>query len=139
MLAKEHRKDFLLGGHAIFTVSNPVGEYYTYRINAVEGNNKRVRYFVALLTGPDNTSDYTYLGALNSLDGSVVLTKASKYKADSKPYRVINWLVGLIWEGKDLPSGYSIAHIGRCAACGRPLTTPDSLESGFGPICREKI
>lgn len=139
MLALEHRKDFILGGHSIFTVTNPTGEYYTYRVNAVEGKDKRVRYFVGLLTGPDNTSDYTYLGALNIYEGIVVLTNASKYTKESKPYRVVNWLVELIWAGKELPSGYTMRHIGRCAACGRPLTTPESLVSGFGPICREKI
>lgn len=139
MLALENRKDFILGGSAVFTVTNPVGEYYTYRVNAIEGDDKRVRYFVGLLTGPDNTSDYTYLGVLNIYDGVVVLTNASKYSKESKPYRVINWLVGLIWADRDLPAGYSMKHIGRCAACGRPLTTPESLESGFGPVCREKI
>ena len=27
---------------------------------------------------------------------------------------------------------------GTCAVCNRPLTEPESIKTGIGPICREK-
>lgn len=138
MLAVEFRKDFVLGGQAIFTVNNPVGEYYTYRVERVERDNQSPIYFVSVLTGQDNVSDYTYVGVLDTNEGKVVLTRASRYNAETRLYRVINWAIGLIWSDRDLPAGYEIRHMGKCAACGRPLTTPASLECGFGPVCRAK-
>lgn len=138
MLAVEFRKDFIVGGQAIFTVSNPVGEYYTYRVERVERENQSPIYFVSVLTGQDNVSDYTYVGVLDTNEGKVVLTRASRYTAETRLYRVINWAIGLIWSDRELPAGYEIRHMGKCAACGRPLTTPASLECGFGPICRAK-
>lgn len=129
-------KDFLTAGHAIFTVSSPSGEHYTYRVNAPKDfNDAYPTYFVALLTGSDNTRDYTYLGLLSG-KGEVRTTTKSKFAKDSKPVKVVQWAVGLVWDGKDLPDGYKLQHIGRCGACGRPLTDPVSIETGLGPICR---
>lgn len=132
--------EFLTAGHAIFTVTNPSGEYYTYRVSApADQNELKPIWFVSLLTGPNNLRDYTYLGLLrhdfNDNTKLVVHTTAkSKYTPDSKPFKVIQWAVKKIQEGT-LPEGYDIKHIGRCGVCGRELTTPESIDSGIGPIC----
>src|SRR4030042_1754510 len=102
--------DFFEGGKAIFTVSNPTGEYYTYRISHKRG----MPFFVSLLTGSDNTSDYTYLGVYVPQTFSVVLTDKSKYTEDTKPVRVIRWAIRRVVDGGGIPSGYSIQHEGRC-------------------------
>jgi hypothetical protein len=34
-----------------------------------------------------------------------------------------------------LPSGWEFRHEGRCGRCGRTLTVPESIDSGFGPEC----
>ena len=46
---------FFEGGKAIFTVSNPKGEHYTFQIK----HKKNTPFFVSLLTGPDNISNFT--------------------------------------------------------------------------------
>lgn len=128
-------KDFLTAGNAILTVSNPAGEYYTYRVTAPDDQNElHPIWFVGLLTGPQNTKDYSYLGLLRD-GGKVHTTAKSKFQPDTKPVKVAQWAFGLIWEGKEIPAGYKIEHVGRCGRCGRPLTTPASIESGIGPIC----
>lgn len=33
------------------------------------------------------------------------------------------------------PTGLEVWHAGRCAKCRRPLTHPDSIARGLGPIC----
>jgi hypothetical protein len=136
-------KDFLLAGNATFTVSNPQGEHYTFKVNRPKheldrsqmGIQRPAPYFIRVLTGPDNENSYTYLGMVKE-DG-VHLTKASKYTKDSKPYRVADWAVRGILAGGDLPDGYNIDHAGTCGRCGRKLTTPESIATGLGPVCRE--
>lgn len=129
-------KDFVLAGNATFTVSNGRGEHYTY--NVVKSKDKRV-HFIRLLTGPDNTSSYTYVGMHNKYDDHVRLTAKSKYTAESKPVMVFNFAMDVINGINVLPTGYNIDHSGSCGMCGRKLTTPESIKAGLGPICRGKI
>ena len=131
--------DFLTGGHAIFTVSNPTGEYYTYRVTTPKDFNETSPiWFVSLLTGPNNLRDYTYLGIMRKGRETgkllVTTTAKSKYDKDSKPVKVIKWAVAKV-EEQQIPEGYDVKHIGRCGRCGRELTTPESIDSGIGPIC----
>jgi hypothetical protein len=126
---------FFQGGHAIFTVNNSKGEHYTYRIGHSKENQPLC---VGLLTGPDNETSYTYMGIFNPKTSCVVLTYASKYKEDSTPVKVVRWAITQVTKGNPLPTGYSIQHAGKCCCCGRTLTTPESVESGIGPICANK-
>ncbi len=129
-------KEFVMGGKAIFTVKNPVGEWYTFRVSRKEASASYPEaWFVSLLTGPDNTASYTYLGMLSPTTGEVRLTARSLYRDDTKPVMVVRWLLKLLWSGKPLPDGYECYHEGRCGRCGRVLTVPESIESGFGPEC----
>jgi len=135
-------REFFTGGHAVFTISNPRGEHYTYRIQKVNNTGfNRIygpSYFVHLLTGPDNTSSFTYLGAYRPDAGKLRLTKGSRLPADSKPVRVFDWGVSRVVWGGMLPVGYIIQHEGRCCRCGRRLTVPESIESGIGPECAKR-
>lgn len=139
--------DFIKAGKAIFTVDNGKGTHYTYKVTRKEDKDK-VFYFVNLLTGSDNTSNYTYLGMLVKtsvhIKGSahfiqqVKLTRASKFNNDSKPVKVLDWALKVVEGLTELPDGYSILHDGRCGRCGRLLTDPDSIKLGLGPICRDQ-
>lgn len=129
-------KDFILAGRAVFTVVNPKGERYTFKVSKKENEDGRKPvYFVALLTGPNNEADYTYLGMLSPAVGTVILTKASKFKTDSTPVKVAQYFVALIWRGQAIPDGYGVHHEGHCGRCGRALTVPSSILTGLGPDC----
>ena len=136
-------KDFILAGRAIFTVANPKGERYTFKVtkkDPQEGSRYTTpTYFVALLTGSDNENDYTYMGILNAGAGTVRLTAKSAYKEDSTPVRVAQWVIGLTWRGQEIPAGYFLQHEGKCGRCGRTLTVPSSLVTGLGPECAGKM
>src|SRR5208337_3354054 len=55
---------FALAGNARITLSSErTGVRYTYRIQCVKDSD--TRFFVSLLTGPDNGSDYAYIGMLS--------------------------------------------------------------------------
>jgi hypothetical protein len=128
-------KRFFVGGRSIFTIDNGKGTHYTFRIGRKDETQP---YFVGLLTGPNNERDYTYLGIYNPDNHGVRLTQKSKYTEDSLPVKVIRWGIRQVVDSKPLPEGYRIQHEGSCCVCGRPLTDPESIELGIGPICREK-
>jgi len=122
---------FFEGGKALFTVSNNKGNHYTFKIR----KKKDSPYFVSLLTGPDNTSSYTYLGIFNPHHKSLFLTYASKMSLDSMPVKVFNWAINTVYEHKAIPEGYGIQHEGKCCRCGRTLTDNVSINRGIGPEC----
>lgn len=146
-------KEFVLAGKAIFTLEIPhewaaehdTSAHYTYKVVLKEGSDgsdgKPKRddvYFVNLLSGPDNTSDYSYVGVLNVASGNVVLTRASKITAECMSYRLLNRVLLNLWEGTEqriLDAGFDVHHEGRCGRCGRKLTVPESVKTGLGPEC----
>lgn len=130
-------KQFFTGGRAIFTVQNDKDEHYTFKISQPKGENKP--YFASLLTGPDNTSSYTYIGIFNPITGTVFLTRNSRYTEETKAVRIIRWAIKKVWNNETLPPGYDIRHEGKCGCCGRKLTTPESLDRGIGPECWSRI
>lgn len=127
---------FFIGGNATFTVSNPTGDRYTFRIGR---KTEEQPFFVSLLTGSDNENNYTYLGLYNHKSHWVALTPKSKFKEDSLPVKVVRWAIKKITSHSTPPFGYSIIHSGKCCVCGRTLTTPQSIEQGIGPECIKKL
>lgn len=126
---------FFSGGKAKFTVSNPKGDRYTYRIGHSKENQP---LFVSLMTGPDNENSFTYLGIYNPTTNEVKLTYASKFTADTLPVKVVSWAVKAVAANK-IPEGYAIQHSGTCCRCGRTLTTPESITLGIGPECIKHV
>jgi hypothetical protein len=129
-------RSWITAGKAIFTIASPKGAHYTYRVlHHEETGHYPETYFVSLLTGPSNEDDYTYLGILKPGTGEVVLTLKSRYTAETVPVRVLRWALGRVWKDQPLPEGYRLHHEGRCGRCGRVLTVPQSIDSGYGPEC----
>jgi hypothetical protein len=134
-------KEFILAGDAIFTVSNGRDEHYTYKVHTQPDRDRLSEQisFVYLLAGPDNQRNYIYLGIIMRGTFNLRLTNASKLGRDAKPVRVLQWALKKIWLNQSLPEGYSINHAGKCGRCGRLLTTPESIKSGIGPVCEERM
>lgn len=137
-----NHEEFLLAGNAHFTVKNEdTKNRYTFRVklskprktNLNNGYNKIKYYFVSVLTGSDNTKNYTYLGMLKITQDEKIfyLTKCSNTK-NTTAVKVFQWLLKNI---NNLPKNVSFYHEGYCARCGRLLTVPESIKSGFGPEC----
>ena len=148
--------DFVKAGKAIFTIEPAqvyidanakreveVKPHYTFKVQHKDASDEWPEaWFVNLLSGPDNGSDYTYLGKLVPATGEVRLTAGSRYAEDSQPVQIIRRVLARIWAG-DLgrveAAGWRVHHEGRCGRCGKRLTVPASIESGFGPECAGKI
>lgn len=130
-------KNFFTGGNATFTVENNKGEHYTFKIRRPK--NGPVYYFVSLLRGPNNESDYSYLGVLNPLNGEVRLTPKSRMTDYSKPVLVVRWALKHVFGDGLIPTDYNIHHEGKCGCCGRMLTVPESIRNGIGPECIKRF
>lgn len=124
---------FLLSGNAIATVANvKSGNRFTYRVRQCK--NDAALAFVQVLSGPDNTSDYAYLGTIRA--GQYAHGTKSRISDDAPSAKAFAWL----WEHKTaLPACVEVYHEGRCGRCGRVLTVPESVMSGYGPECINKI
>ena len=132
-------RDFILAGDATFTVETPAGDHRTYRVQHQERSDRWAAcWFVKLLTGPDNTSDYSYLGKLDEFTGQMRLTAKSKLGADAFAVKLLNRVLARIWaDDHDAYQrhGFKVHHEGKCCRCGRRLTVPASVETGIGPEC----
>ena len=125
---------FILAGKAIFTLkSKATGTRYTYRVSRAK--DKQDLFFVSVLSGPDNTSDYNYIGVISNR--VFRLTQKSSMNRTSKPIIAIDFAVRHLAAG-NLPEQLEIWHEGRCGLCGRKLTVPESIERGIGPECASK-
>jgi hypothetical protein len=141
---------FMLAGDATITFQNAKSKtHLTYRVQVSElteaeiAQGKKPIYFVKLLTGSDNEKDYTYIGIIapdryknNAL--AFRTTGKSKLTMDSEPCMVMARAFEFFASGK-MPIGLEVWHEGRCGRCGRKLTTPESVERGFGPDCIEMM
>lgn len=132
-------RDFVLAGNATVTLESlKTGAHLTYRIGQAKdrnGNPTR-RWFVSVLSGPDNENSYSYIGLLDQRDGDICfrLTAKSKAGEDAPSVRGFKFFWAAIYANK-MPCQMIVRHEGKCGRCGRKLTVPDSLDRGIGPEC----
>lgn len=134
-------KDFILAGNAIFTV---VGAHsrFTFKVNAKESINPRdpePTYFASVLTGGNNETAYTYMAIVDKQTGVLRFTRGSKIQPNAPAAVALAWTLKRLWAGHGLPAPAAVYHEGRCGRCGRPLTVPESIVTGFGPDCAERM
>ena len=121
---------FIKAGKAIFTVKNPqTGNHFTFRSKKLENQDV---WFISVLTGPNNNEHYTYMGTL--FGDTFRSTKNSKIGNDAPSFKAFSWIWAHLVRNT-LPRPVELYHESRCGRCGRRLTTPDSIETGFGPEC----
>lgn len=144
LLIPQLMRAFVFAGNARFTIrSKDTGTRYTYRVNKGKNPGKPV-FFCSLLTGPDNSSSYTYFGqffgtveqGLKYVHGKPAQGRPSRSAESVKAFA---YVIGNLIDRERLPDGVEFWHEGSCGRCGRPLTVPESVESGFGPECRGKV
>lgn len=133
-LSKDRIKAFALAGKATISLqSGLTGMHYTYKIT--KHKDKNDLYFINLLHGPDNEDDYQYIGCYYADTEYFNPCKTWKERA------VFSWppslrAIKFFFEHiNDIPDKLFVYHEGRCGKCGRKLTTPESIERGFGPEC----
>ena len=136
-LKPEDQLNFILGGHALFTIKNTITDgRFTYKVEAPHGVKPEESnvLFVKVLTGPENTRDYRYIGYIKN---SLFIHGGLKAKVGKDAQSVIAFdfiFNRLLTKGFNKPN-LEVWHEGKCARCGRTLTVPESIENGIGPEC----
>lgn len=135
-LVLDHTQFDVTKHDGMVTIQNPAtGNHRTFRIRTQDTDAKFApgRRIVSLLIGPDRSSHGDWKGFAWADDFGVhtwMRLKGSEFET----------------YGRMLESPSKFASKGAkymaeiaCRKCGKPLTRPDSIASGLGPICREQI
>lgn len=119
-------------GKVIFTFLNKETENHrTFKICKSDFADGKI--VVSLLTGGDNTFNYTSFGFLDPITYRVSIWKKFQNVENYPKYgRIIERMFTDL-----LPEKLVVSHSGKCFKCGRTLTTPESIESGIGPVCAD--
>lgn len=126
---------FMFGGNATFTIrSEETSTRYTYKIRQ---QNEGAPFFVSMLRGSNNDRDYQYIGYIFAEDRGT-LKAGAKGMPSAPSFKALSWTLAQLAAHARIPDKLSIFHDGRCCACGRKLTTPESVISGIGPECAKK-
>lgn len=129
---------FMFAGSARFTlVSRRTGFRFTYRVKVKleEAETADPTYFVSLLRGSDNESDYAYMGVLRN-SGQFNFTSNSRVQRTAQSSQALLWFLDKLRQRRNvLGDLVEFWHEGRCGRCGRGLTVPESIAQGLGPEC----
>lgn len=142
-LASAHAaRQFAMAGKATLTLkSKATGTHFTFKVRAPElkeGEKDNGFRFVSAMVGPDNENSFKYFGYVKA--GGLFCFGGAKAKVDYNAPSV----KAFMWAWQKLqqdvmPESLEVWHAGSCGRCGRKLTHPSSLATGFGPECVEKV
>jgi hypothetical protein len=147
-LTTEAARIFVLAGKAIFTIRDSRKNEairFTYKISKKDGSesfNGKDIYFVSVRTGAGER-DYTYLGYMQ--DNGKTWKADKKFRIGQKAASRLYFmsLRRVLFDNNplfpELPEGVEIWHEAYCGRCGRQLTVPESIATGIGPDCAEKM
>ena len=131
--------------NGFLTVTNESsGGHRTFRVRTQKEDSKFASGMrvVALLIGPDNTSDYQGFGFVLD-NGWISLWKRNRtpqYEGLAKAVRLAS---KALENGKDTfqtpKATYSVKLSKRCRICNKTLTSPKSIEMGIGPKCAIRV
>ncbi len=136
-LGHEDALRFILAGHSIFTVQNlDTGNRFTYRLSrlgAEDSYSRQEVHFCQVLTGQDNGNDYSFFGTLFN-QRKYIHSKKARISQDAPSVKAFLWVLKKLMRN-ELPEQIKIFHEGYCGRCGTLLTVPDSIVTGYGPVC----
>lgn len=133
----EDALSFMLAGNATVTLrSVRTDKRFTYKVkqakDKVTGKPVDNLWFVALMNGPDNETNFQYLGTIRGL--TYALGRKSKISAQAVSHTAFDWF----WKNmmhSDCFKLVELWHEGRCGRCNIKLTVPESIKRGLGPEC----
>lgn len=120
--------EFIFGGNSTFTCKNPKsGNRFTFKVKKHKVNDI---YFVNLLT---NSAQYSFIGTIYK-NTNYKHSLKSKVSVGAPSVKTFDYIINHL-RSNNLPEFIEIWHSGSCGRCGRKLTVPASIDSGFGPEC----
>ena len=134
-----HAIDFILAGNSTFTLKSvKSGNWFTYKAEVKEMFGEK-KVIIRLLSGSDNVHAYTYLCTIKMVSGiPQIFRENSKISATAMSFMAFDMVFYKLLL-KQWIEGLEIWHEGRCGRCGRKLTVPESIETGYGPECAGRV
>ena len=130
---------YVLGGRGKITIESiKTGAHFTYRFRIPkETRNGDKPIFVSVLTGSDNTSNFTFIGTLWGTVWGIRYQHSRKSRIGSyaNSVKAFDWIIRHLNQNIELHDKARIFHEGICGRCGRTLTVPESIKNGIGPVC----
>lgn len=124
--------DFIFSGKSLFTCLNTKsGNRFTFKVSK---HKKSEIYFVKVLTNPDI---YEFIGSIYK-DGNFSHSNKSRISRESQSVKVFSYIINHL-KSNTLPEYIEIWHNGKCGMCGKTLTVPQSIETGYGPNCSRRL
>ena len=119
----------------ITLVNRETDSYITLMIKTVQNGQLKGKRILSQLVGSDNVNSYKGFAFVNNDDTIKVWRKASTPKLE----QVSEIVRSLMVEGEDsrFAEKVEMKLSRKCFRCNRKLTTPESIDEGIGPICRE--
>jgi hypothetical protein len=115
------------------TVNNPAtGNHRTFRIRTQKQDAKFApgERIVSLLTGPNNTEDFTAFGFVTD-DGRIIVWRKHIGTQFERYARLL-----MNAEQEAVKFGLEFVWSAKCKKCNRELTDPESVSTGMGTTCR---
>lgn len=136
---------YSLAGKATITLTSlKSGAHFTYKIKRAKDRTTGepqlpALWFVSLLNGPDNYSNYQYLGVVRPDREAYAfqLTRKSHATEDAPSVKAFRFFFEHAALRNAIPEALEVRHEGACGRCGRKLTVPASIDRGIGPECAE--
>lgn len=125
----------LISHNGEFTIKSPRGGHKTFQIKTTLRGKLKGKRILKVLVGPDNTTDYEGFAFVS--DDETRFNVWARFKGtDREMYATM--LLDMMQNGEASQfaiKGYELLKATVCRKCNRKLTTPESIESGIGPIC----
>jgi hypothetical protein len=131
----------------VYTVGLPDGGHRTFKVRTQASAERQLadkplrspfapgEMVVGMLTGSCNTSDYTNIGFVKANGRLATWSRQRGTQFEARTQELVDLLTGTE-KGINLKSqGYTVEVSKTCRRCGRVLTAPESLLSGYGSEC----
>jgi len=115
-------------------VNKETSSYITLKIATAKYGKLKGKRIVSKLVGSDNENSFKGFGFVV---GDMIMVWRSQHSP--KNAQIASILQSLMVEGNDsrFADKVEMKLSKRCMRCNRKLTTPESIEEGIGPICRD--
>ena len=122
--------------NGIFTIKSPTGEHRTFRVHTWKQKEceTKITRSIGLLIGERNTTNYSDFAFVNE-SKIIVWKKFRGTQLEKFALLVQDMLFGSHYKNM----GMELLITKNCMRCNRALTTPQSIEDGIGPECKQMM